>query len=462
MAESDPASPAKRKSIRFLISLGVAVALSWLLKEPAFTTDQTFVLFLVFFSVALWITEAVPPFAVALMIIACLVFTMGYDGLTANRSEIKIYTDTFSSSVIWLLLGGYFLASSLTNTGLDAAIIGYSIKLFGSRPQRILFGVMGVTVVASMFFSNTTTTAMVIAAIMPLIHTIGRTSPLSKALVVGIPLASALGGLGTLIGSPSNLMTVEAAMNAGSSIDFVDWLYFGIPITVVLMALSMWTLSRLYLKGQESIPDTFRMSAGTQQVNKSDRVIAILVLAITVGFWVTSPLHGLSAAVVSAIPLVVLPMAGIVKAEHVRGMGWDTLILIAGGLSLGEGLKHSGLLQLYADRITELHFGPTAILFFVAYLTMVLSNVMNSSSTCAILLPLGISIFPENVLGISMTIGLSTLTAVLLPVSSPPNAIAYNTGIIEQKDLVRGGLAIALLGPAIIVLWVMLLTNILH
>jgi len=447
------------KPVRLIICFLTAIALAWLLFEPSFTLAQGFVLFLVFFSVGLWITEAVPAFAVGLMIIASLVFALAYDGnLQADRKEVKVYTDTFSSSVIWLLLGGYFLASAITKTGLDSSIIQASVKVFGSSPRRMLVGMMMLTMVVSMFLSNTTTTAMVMAALMPMIHHYGKTSSVSKAMVLGVPVAATIGGMGMMIGCPSNIMTYDAITAAGATVGFVEWMIYGMPVMIGLTLLTAWILMKKLVKDAGEIQQFSPAPTGRREGNRSQRAIVLIVLFATIIAWVTSPLHGLSAAAVSAFPLVILPMAGILGKEDVRAMSWDSLLLIAGSLALGEGLNHSGLLQVYADRVAGLPISQFTIIFGFAYVAMLLSNVMGATATCSILLPAGISIVSQNVVGISMIIGLCACVAILLPVSSPPNAIAFNTGSIQQKDFLIAGKIVALIGPALIVLWVLLLS----
>src|SRR6478752_1703575 len=107
-----------KKLVYFTISLFLALALTWLIHETAFTEAQTYVLFLLFFSVGLWLTEAVPPFAVGLFIMAFLSYVLGNEMFTSNPEDIQIYTNTFSSNVIWLMLGGFFLASAMTKVKL--------------------------------------------------------------------------------------------------------------------------------------------------------------------------------------------------------------------------------------------------------------------------------------------------------------------------------------------------------
>src|SRR5688572_3190010 len=145
-----PKRSLEKSVVLFASILLLAAVLTWSLNDPSFSTQQTIVLFLTLLSIGLWITEATSPTAVALMVIAVLVFTLGYKGFTPSKEEVKVYTDTLSSGVIWLLLGGFFLAEGMTKTGLSADLIAFSLRVCGKQPRWILFGMMTVTMVASM------------------------------------------------------------------------------------------------------------------------------------------------------------------------------------------------------------------------------------------------------------------------------------------------------------------------
>ena len=444
----------------FLASLLVALVITVLVREPSFTRAQTYVLFLLVFSVGLWLTEAVPPFAVGLFIIAYLVFTLGYELFTSTPMDVKIYVNTFSSSVIWLMMGGFFLASAMTKTKLDADLIKITMKVCGTNPKHIMFGLMLVTMAFSMLISNTATTAMVIAALMPLLLKLGKGSPAGKALILGIPIAATTGGMGTLIGSPPNAIAVGALITAGHPMDFVTWMYYGIPVSVFLTLAAWWVLVKLFIKKEEmiSLDEIIAEKSTVNSDFRIKRLTVTIILSVTLILWLTSPIHNLPAAAVSAVPLVFLTLTGILKGEDIRAIGWDTLILVAGGLALGTGLQQTGLLDLYAGKIATLNVPHLVFFFLLAYATMLFSNIMSNTATATVLIPLGMAILPQYSIEVAMIIGLSASTALFLPVSTPPNAIAYSTGMIEQKDLRIGGSLIGLVGPALIVLWVMLIS----
>lgn len=449
-----------KKLIYFLVSLGVSLGLTLLIQEPNFTQAQSDVLFLLIFSILLWLTEAVAPFSVGLFILAFLVYSLGYDLFTDKPQDVAVFANTFSSSVIWLLLGGFFLASAMTKTKLDEDLIRTTMKVCGNNPKWVLFGLMAVTMTASMLISNTATTAMVVAALIPLLKKLGKDSKTGKALLLGIPIAATTGGMGTLIGTPPNAIAVGALANAKITMEFIDWLKFGLPIALVLTYVSWWVLVKLFMKEAEHLNIDTTKSKEHLEDKKLwlDRVVVKSVLIFTLLMWLTGPIHGLKPAAVSAIPIVVLTLTGILKGEDVRVMGWDTLLLVAGGLALGIGLQETGLLDIYAHRIASLNVSNFVFLLILAYATMIFSNIMSNTATSTVLIPLGMAILPEMQIEVAMTIGLSASTALLLPVSTPPNAIVYSTNLIEQKDLRIGGTLIGLLGPLLIVLWILLVS----
>jgi len=202
------------KAIYFLVSIIAAFLLTYLIIDDNYTQVQTYVLFTMLLAIGLWVTEAIPPFAVGIFIVGFLIFLVGGSDANTPGSEdyldVQKLTNTWSNSVIWLLLGGFFLAQALRKTGLDKKMFDYTLHIFGTKPKNLLLGIMLATALASMIMSNTAITAMMIASIMPLISNLGEKAPFSKALLLGIPASASLGGMGTLIGSPPNIIAADA------------------------------------------------------------------------------------------------------------------------------------------------------------------------------------------------------------------------------------------------------------
>ncbi|WP_299519449.1 SLC13 family permease, partial [uncultured Flavobacterium sp.] len=219
------------RTIMFLFSAVTSILLVLLLRDPLFTPTQDYVLFLLFFSIGLWITEAIPPFAVGILIVGFLVFTMGQE----NTMDAKRYVQTWSDGVIWLFLGGFFLAEGMKKTKLDFLLLKIAAPKFGSQAQYIILGLMMTTAVISMLMSNTATTAMMIATVTPLFTQLGKDSNISKVLVLGIPTAAAIGGMGTIIGSAPNAIAVGALEGIGIKITFIEWMIIGVPVAFLLL-----------------------------------------------------------------------------------------------------------------------------------------------------------------------------------------------------------------------------------
>jgi sodium-dependent dicarboxylate transporter 2/3/5 len=444
----------------FLISLAIALILTLLIKEPSFTDSQVYVIFLLFFSIGLWVTEAIPAFAVSLFIIAFLVFALGNKNFNSAAEDVEPYVRTFSDSIIWLLLGGFFLAKAMTKTKLDESLFRLTLKVVGTNPKSLLIGLMITTMIASMLLSNTATTTMVLAAIMPLLKSLDKNSGVGKALLLGIPLAATAGGMCTIIGTPANAIAVGALERAGITVEFLDWMIYGVPIAILIILICSFALIKKYIKNTTPISTTF-LDDLTDDVSKESalhRKIVIIVILVTVGLWVTTSLHGIKVASVCAIPLVVLTLTGVLNGKDIQGLAWDTLLLVAGGLSLGAGLEHTGLLDHYAKMLITLQLNETLLLCIFGFLAMILANVMTNSTTSALMIPICMAILPAFKLQTSLIIALSSSGALLLLASSPSNAIVFNIGYLEQKDFRLTGILFGLLGPLLTILWIIFMT----
>jgi sodium-dependent dicarboxylate transporter 2/3/5 len=226
----------------------------------------------------------------------------------------------------------------------------------------------------------------------------------------------------------------------------------------MLTLVSWWLLKKKYIISELPVEFAlFPQNEPEPKELKKQRKIVLVILVVTILLWMTSPFHNLSVSAVTAVPLVFLTMMGILKPEDIRKLPWDTLLLVAGGLSLGLALQETKLLEHFANHIMGSRFTSFLMFLVFAYVTMAFSNIMSNTATATILIPLGIYLLPDHAKQIAVIVGLAASTALLLPVSTPPNAIAYGTGLIKQKEFLPGGLLVGLLGPILIVLLVMLI-----
>ena len=171
--------------------------------------------------------------------------------------------------------------------------------------------------------------------------------------------------------------------------------------------------------------------------------------------WLTTPLHGIHVAAISLIPVVGLTMTQVMGAAHVRGLPWDTLMLVAGGLSLGAAITDTGLADRLATWLTFLTALNLDVLVYaaLALITVTLSNFMSNTATVALVLPVSVALMPGRELETCLVIGLAGSCALLLPVSTPPNAIAFSSGQLNSADFMAGGLLIGALAPLVTVAW---------
>lgn len=187
----------------------------------------------------------------------------------------------------------------------------------------------------------------------------------------------------------------------------------------------------------------------------------MIVLGITLLLWLTSQWTKIPVAAVSGLPIVILTLLGIIDADDVRALPWDTLMLVAGGLALGLAIQEQGLAAYFVSKISNYDFNLYALILVFALMTVLFSNFMSNTAATTIFIPIALSLAAINAdfnpVILPLVIGLSASCALFLPVSTPPNAIAYSTGLIDQKDFRLGGVSIGLIGPIIIIIWTLII-----
>lgn len=419
-------------------------------------------LFILVLAAALWISEAVPPFAVSFIIIGLSVFFLESLAPLDITDDWEKYVNTWSSPVIWILLGGFMLAIGAQITKFDRKFSGFVIKRFGTSPYRLLLGIMLTTGLLSMFISNTATTAMMLTIIMPFAKQYGRDEPIVKAMLLGIAAAATLGGIGTVIGSSPNAIALGILQSAGYNFTFVDWMIPGVPTAIILILIAWFILKSIFktnLKQLELVEVEEAVPRELAERNTTEnRIIVVITFFITVGLWMTSTVHQIPVAVISLIPIIIFTAVGIVEAEEIKLIPWDTLILVAGGLTLGIAINDSGLAAYMVEQLPAFQ-NPLFIILLVAFVTSLASNVMSNTAAASILIPFGaILVPPEYILLMVVTLGFAASTALVLPISTPPNALVFSTRYLKQADFRIPGMIITFISPFIIllVLWLLI------
>nr|WP_275068821.1 SLC13 family permease [Pasteurella multocida] len=456
-----------RRFLFFCVSILFALLMTILLSDASFTKVQNYVLFLLFFAISLWVTEAIPPFSVSILIVGFLVFVMG----KSEAYDAIQYLQTWSDSVIWLFLGGFFLAEAMKKTKLDLLLLKAVLPKFGNNPVYVLWGLMLVTAIMSMLMSNTATTAMMIATISPLFTRLNESSNLSKALLLGIPAAASVGGMGTIIGSAPNAIAVGALEKLGHPISFLEWMMVGTPLALILLFIFWRVLVKKYeINKTESLDFSFLQETPAIHSNRVEflhKIIVLVILAVTLFCWLMSKWIGIPVAAASDIPIVGLTITGVLSEKDIRQLPWDTLMLVAGGLALGLAIEEQRIAAHFVEQISHIQVSFIMLLSLFGFITVILSNFMSNTAATTILIPMGVSLLAMvggndiHPMILPLVIGLSASCALFLPVSTPPNAIAFSTGLIKQSEFRLGGVIIGFLGPILSMLWILAISPLL-
>lgn len=437
-----------QKVLYVLLIFLVALIVYWLpiqnITEPAKRTLSILIV-----AALLWITEIIPLYITSfvILILESIFLTNQMGG------NFKIFLVPFFDSVIVLFLGGLVLAQALKKYDLDEWFTFMILRRVGNKPSQVLFGFMAVTAFLSMWMSNTATTALMIGLVLVITQNIPQNDPLVTALALGIPFAANIGGIATPIGTPPNALAISILQSKNITITFLGWIIIGLPITIILF-LIIYLILKKYLKSKLAKIELIQEK--TEGFTNEQKLI-LGVFCITLLLWLTYELHKIPTSIVSLLPIIVFGGVGLLKENDFGQLGWDTLILMGGGLSLGMSIEKSGLSSWFVSQINFSSFPNIVLLISITLITIILTSFISNTSAAAILLPIAISLSSKPI-GLALAVSLSASIAMVLPVSTPPNAIAYGSGLIKTKDMVKYGSVIALFSAIIITLFVSIVT----
>ena len=423
-------------------------------------------LFILVLAAGLWMTEAMPAYSVGILVIALTILLLGGEEVAlfaVTTADWTQFVTVLGHPLIWLFFGGFVLAAGMQRTRLDLRLAAWLLRRVGTRPPMVLAGVMGVTAVLSMFMSNTATTAMMLALIGPVLASMAAGDRGVKGMLLGVAAAANVGGMGSLIGTPPNAIAAGALANApeGRAIDFFGWMLLGLPPALVLLVMAWGFILWRYPSSAERL-DVDMDHVGPRIVPAWERVVVGLTVVVTVGLWLTSSWHGLPTTVVSFVPIVVFTTTGILGVEEIRGLPYDVLFLIAGGLLLGEVVVRTGLSTWIVGHLPVGGMGIIGVAIVMSYVTVVLSNVMSNTAAANILVPLAITMAAGHAAGgVAVPVALSASAAMCLPVATPPNALVHGTGRVRSSDFVWLGVAVGTVAPVLAVGWVRLVGGLL-
>jgi sodium-dependent dicarboxylate transporter 2/3/5 len=457
----------KKKALWFLIT-AILTLVVWNLPITCFgieglTVVQQRVIAIFFMAVMLWLTEAIPAWATSVTIIFVLLFCVSnssFNFMQGNEGEYGQLLDSvgimacFADPTIILFLGGFILAIAATKSGLDVFVARAMIKPFGRKSENVLLGFMLITGVFSMFISNTATAAMMLTFLTPVFKALPPSGKGRIALTMAIPIGANLGGMGTPIGTPPNLFAFQTLNNpAGMNMDisFLQWTAVMAPLVIILLIIAWFILRKLFPFSQKTIELSIE---GDFHPNWRTWVVAITFI-ITIFLWMCGKtLFGINTNTVAMLPIAVFAFTGVITAKDLQDIDWSVIWMVAGGFALGLALNGTGLAKTAIASIPFGEWNPIVILIIAGLVCYILSNFISNTATAALLIPILTVVCTGmgdklNIIGGTSTVligvAVAASAAMTLPISTPPNAIAYSTGLIEQKDMAKAGLIVGFL-----------------
>ncbi len=432
----------------------------------ALTVVHQRVIALFVFAALMWMFEIIPNWTTSLLVIVISLLTVSNKGISflcdPKYGELVSYKEimaSFADPVVMLFLGGFVLAIVAEKYGLDITMGRFLLGLFGTKPKMVLLGFLLVIAIFSMFMSNTATAAMMLAFLAPVLAVLPADDKGRIGLSLAIPVAANLGGIGTPIGTPPNATAVRFLSEAGYDVTFAEWMMRMIPY-VVIMILVAWVIL-LFFFPFKSKKVVLEIPQSKKEKSWKSTVVWCTFIG-TILLWATESVTGINSNVVALIPLGVLTCTGIFTKEDIKEINWSVLWLVAGGFALGTCLQGTGLAKVL---IQSIPFGtmPVLLVFLIAgVVCYFLSNFISNSATAALLIPILIVIAEgmadpsasNNAAFMAMGgtyamiifVAVCASIAMLFPISTPPNAIAASTGLVETKDMAKVGIIIGVVG----------------
>lgn len=417
------------------------------------------------FAVLMWVLEAIPSWCTSVVIITIMLLTISDNSLWFLRDidaaremgqvvNYKTLLATFADPIIMLFLGGFILAIAATKTGLDILLAKVMLKPFGTKSENVLLGFILVTGLFSMFISNTATAAMMLAFLTPVLKALPSDGKGRIALAMAIPLAANIGGIGTPIGTPPNAIALKylnEPEGLNLNIGFGEWMSYMFPLAVVLLFISWIILRTLFPFKQKNIHLKIE-----GEIKKGPTAwVVYITFIVTILLWMFDKFTGVSANVVAMVPIAVFCAVGIIKRRDLEEINWSVLWMVAGGFALGVSLNETGLAHRLVESIPFSSWSPIGMIIGSGLLCWIMANFISHTATASLLIPIlaivGINVQSQlvpfgGVQTLLIGVALASSLAMLLPISTPPNALAHATGLIEQKQMMKTGLIAGIVG----------------
>lgn len=438
--------------------------------------------------ILLWFTEAL-PLAVTGLLVPVLISLYGL--VPAKDAFLP-----FGSDILFLFIGCFFLARAMQKHGWDKRMAFWILsKGVGDRsPEMLIAVIAGIGWLLSMWVSNTATCAILVPICLGIISVYQNdfASPQVKhnfttRILLACAFASTMGGLATPIGTPPNLLAIELLRQSGIEVSFLQWMKIGIPVSI-LMLVSLLLILRWMFPiprfEREGISSYFKEQlASLGPVKWEELQIAVVFTLMVLGWtvpsvllstwpeseWMSNLVESLSLSVVgigASLLLFILPGRGggaNLRWKEATEIDWGTILLFGGGISLGSLLSSSGFAAAIGTAFFSAEFSLLLVIAIGTFVSILLSEFASNTASASILIPIllgsvaALGVTEEGAVLLVMASAFGASFGFMLPVSTPPNAIVYGTGVLDLRDMVRAGICFDLLGFSIITCWIFFL-----
>lgn len=414
---------------------------------------------LLVFAVIMWATETVHLAVTSLIIL----FIQPIIGVESFDSAVI----GFANPIIFLMIGGFIIAEAIRKSGLATRLTYTMLNKFGTSPDRSIFVAVFSTGILSAWIENVVAFAMLLPIIKEIIPLMGVDDPekgksnFAKAMVLGASYGSLAGGFGTEIGTAPNLMAA-----AYTHIPFANWMVFGFPLAIIMMLIIWKLLGRVFkpevsgiVGGNKTISNKLESLGPMKRVEK----ISLGILLFTIALWVTASWTGLnsySVALIGAVLFFVFKVLDWRDAQN--GVDWGLIVFFGGALSLGAALLNTGAAEwLITDIVSVLGSNPSTILIMVVLMIIAvcITQVMSNIALAAILVPLSVTLAQTQGLPVgqyAVPVAIACSLSFMLPMADPTVAMAYGTGYVKIKEILKAGVPLVVIG--IIITIILLLT----
>ncbi|GAB3273859.1 SLC13 family permease [Parahaliea aestuarii] len=436
----------------------LAALLAWLLYRAGYSTDMAIVSLVALWCVIWWVFEPVPIPVTSLLPLAVLPL-LG----VLTPAEVG---QAYGSPMILLLLGGFLLSKAMEHSGAHRRIALGMVRLFGAHSgRRLVLGFMVAAATLSMWISNTATTLMLLPVALAVLEGASQRERLAVPLLLGVAYAASVGGLGTPIGTPPNLIFMQVYTEVtGQVVTFSEWMSWGVPVVVVMIPLMALVLTR-------GMTAQLQVELPTVGGWRSEEKRVMLVFGLTALAWMTraEPFGGwstwldlpgandASVAMLAVVLMFVIPDGKggkLLTWERASSIPWGVLLLFSGGICLARGFVVSGLsaeMGQWLAGLTDL--SPWLLIALICLLVTFMTEATSNTASTTLLMPvlaaaaLAAGIEPMLLM---VPAAMSASCAFMLPVATAPNSVVYGSGLISTARMAREGLVLNFLGVAVI------------